>query len=128
MWDTIILYLKFKLFNEKTAFVPRDNVIFYGISLKFMISQCSVRYYNIPDSSTVPCYILVRENMPVRGLDIPRQIHREILSHAWRVHHALLNNMAFASCWVCNFVFSYRRFDLKGYGNIFFYYFIWKNF
>jgi hypothetical protein len=23
-------------------------VIFYGISLKFMISQCSVWYYNIP--------------------------------------------------------------------------------
>jgi hypothetical protein len=44
----IILYLKFKLSNEKTAFVPRDNVIFYGISLKFMISQCSVIYYNIP--------------------------------------------------------------------------------
>jgi hypothetical protein len=43
-----ILYLKFNLSNEKTAFVPRDNVIFYGISLKFMISQCSVRYYNIP--------------------------------------------------------------------------------
>jgi hypothetical protein len=45
---TIILYLKFKLSNKRTAFVPRDNVIFYGISLKFMISQCSVRYYNIP--------------------------------------------------------------------------------
>ena len=44
----VILYLKFKLSNEKTAFVPCDNVIFYGISLKFMISQCSVRYYNIP--------------------------------------------------------------------------------
>jgi hypothetical protein len=42
-----ILYLKFKLSNEKTAFVPRD-VIFYGISLKFMISQSSVGYYNIP--------------------------------------------------------------------------------
>ena len=43
-----ILYLKFKLSNEKTAFVPRDSVIFYGISLKFMISQSSVGYYNIP--------------------------------------------------------------------------------
>jgi hypothetical protein len=30
-------YLKFKLSNNETAFVPRDNVIFYGISLKFMI-------------------------------------------------------------------------------------------
>jgi hypothetical protein len=45
-----ILYLKFKLSNEKTSFVPRDNVIFYGISLKLMISRCSVRYYNIPRS------------------------------------------------------------------------------
>jgi hypothetical protein len=45
MW---ILYLKFKLSNEKTAFVPRDSVIFYGISLKFIISQSSVGYYNIP--------------------------------------------------------------------------------
>ena len=27
----LILYLKFKLSNEKTAFVPRDNVIFYNI-------------------------------------------------------------------------------------------------
>ena len=44
----LIFYLKFKLSNEKTSFVPRDNVNFYGISLKFMISQCSVRYYNIP--------------------------------------------------------------------------------
>jgi hypothetical protein len=43
-----ILYLKFKLFNEKTASVPRDSVIFYSISLKFMISQSSVGYYNIP--------------------------------------------------------------------------------
>jgi hypothetical protein len=42
-----ILYLKFKSSNEKTAFVQRDNVIFYGISLKFMISQSSVGYYNI---------------------------------------------------------------------------------
>jgi hypothetical protein len=32
----------------KTAFVPRESVIFYGISLKFMISQSSVGYYNIP--------------------------------------------------------------------------------
>jgi hypothetical protein len=46
--DNRILYLKFKLSNQKTTFVPRGNVIFYGISLKFMISQCSVRYYNIP--------------------------------------------------------------------------------
>jgi hypothetical protein len=45
---TKILYLKFILSNEKTAFVPRDNVIFHGISLKFMISQSSVGYYNIP--------------------------------------------------------------------------------
>ena len=37
-----MLYLKFKLSNEKTAFVPRDSVIFYGISLKFKISQSSV--------------------------------------------------------------------------------------
>jgi hypothetical protein len=44
----LILYLKLKLSNDKTAFVPRDSVIFYGISLKFMISQSSVGYYNIP--------------------------------------------------------------------------------
>ena len=48
MYYILILYLKFKLSNEKTSFVPRDNVIFYGISLKFMISQSSVRDYNIP--------------------------------------------------------------------------------
>ena len=47
---SIILYLKFKLSNEKTAFVPRDSVIFYGISLKFAISQSSVGYYSIPRS------------------------------------------------------------------------------
>jgi hypothetical protein len=45
--NDIILYLKFKLSNEKTSFVPRDNVIFYYISFKFMILQYSVRYYNI---------------------------------------------------------------------------------
>ena len=44
--NIVILYLKFQLSNQKTTFVPRDNVIFYGISLKFVISQCSVRYYN----------------------------------------------------------------------------------
>jgi hypothetical protein len=44
----VILYLKFKFSNEKTAFVPRDSVIFYGISLKFMISKSSVGHYNIP--------------------------------------------------------------------------------
>ena len=60
-----ILYLKFKLSNEKTAFVPRDNVIFYSISLKFMISQCSVRYYNIPShgSSTVGYYSIPRSRV-----------------------------------------------------------------
>jgi hypothetical protein len=47
LYYIITLYLKFKLSNEKTSFVPRDNVIFYGISLKLMILQCSVRYYNI---------------------------------------------------------------------------------
>jgi hypothetical protein len=58
---------------KKTSFLPRDNVIFYGISLKFMISQSSVRYYNIP-----------------------RQIHRGIMgyystprSRVTRGHHAL---------------------------------------
>jgi hypothetical protein len=46
----LIVFVKmdYILSNEKTSFVPRDNVILYGISLKFMISQCSVRYYNIP--------------------------------------------------------------------------------
>ena len=29
----VILYLKFKLSNQKTLFVPRDNVIFHCISL-----------------------------------------------------------------------------------------------
>jgi hypothetical protein len=74
----IILYLKFKLSNQKTIFVPRDSVIFYGISLKFMISQCSVRYYNVP-----------------RPVDPPWDI---IVSHAWRVDTTVWNNLAFASC------------------------------
>ena len=39
-----ILYLKYKLSNQETAFVPRDNVIFTVFHLKFMISQCSARY------------------------------------------------------------------------------------
>ena len=50
-WEyVLILYIKFKLSKEKTAFVPRDSVIFYGISLKFMISQSTVGYYSIPRS------------------------------------------------------------------------------
>jgi hypothetical protein len=56
----LILYLKFKLSDEKTAFVPRDNVIFYGISLKFMISQSSVGYYNIPRQTAVGYYSIPR--------------------------------------------------------------------
>ena len=30
--DMKILYLKFKLSNQKTLFVPRDNVIFRGVA------------------------------------------------------------------------------------------------
>jgi hypothetical protein len=44
----VFVEMDYILSNEKTSFVPRDNVILYGISLKVMISQCSVRYYNIP--------------------------------------------------------------------------------
>jgi hypothetical protein len=93
---TEILYLKFKLSNEKTAFVPRDNVIFYGISLKFMISQCSVRYYNIPRNPTAdpPWDIIVSH------------------AHAWRVDTTLWNNMAAVRELLYLFVISYRRFDL----------------
>ena len=91
MYYILILYLKFKLSNEKTSFVPRDNVIFYGISLKFMISQSSVRDYNIP-----------------------RQIHRGI---NWDiiVYHAHAWTPRSETIWrsravVCNFVQNYRRF------------------
>ena len=80
----VILYLKFKLSNEKTAFVPRD---FYGISLKFMISQCSVRYYNIPRQ---------------RYYSIP-------LSRVTRGHHALKQYGVRELLFV---LVSYRRFDL----------------
>jgi hypothetical protein len=58
------------LSNEKTAFVPRDSVIFYGISLKFMISQSSVGTIISHGRSTVGYY------------SIPR-------SRATREHHAL---------------------------------------
>ena len=35
-----------QIVQSKNNTVPQDNVIFYGISLKSMISQYSVRYYN----------------------------------------------------------------------------------
>jgi hypothetical protein len=47
------------LSNQKTAFAPRDNVIFNDISLKFMISQCSARYYNPTRAVDLPWDIIV---------------------------------------------------------------------
>jgi hypothetical protein len=75
-----------KLSNEITAFVPRDNVIFYGISLKFMISQCSVRF-------------------PVGYYSIPR-------SRVTRGHHALKQYGVRELLFVIS-LFSNRRFDLN---------------
>ena len=39
-----ILYLKFKLSNQKTLFVPRDNVIFHCISLNPTRTACAMEY------------------------------------------------------------------------------------
>jgi hypothetical protein len=57
----LILYLKFKLSNEKTSFVPRDNVIFTAFhsnswfrnpALDTIIShgRSTMGYYSIPRS------------------------------------------------------------------------------
>ena len=42
--NDIILYLKFKLSNQKTLFVPRDNVIFHCISLNPTRTACAMEY------------------------------------------------------------------------------------
>ena len=39
-----MLYLKFKLSNQKTLFVPRDNVIFHCISLDRTRTACAMEY------------------------------------------------------------------------------------
>ena len=39
-----ILYLKFKLSNQKTLFVPRDNIIFHCISLIPTRTVCAMEY------------------------------------------------------------------------------------
>ena len=39
-----MLYLKFKLSNQKTLFVPRDNVIFHCISLNPTRTACAMEY------------------------------------------------------------------------------------
>ena len=40
----IYIYFKFKLSNQKTLFVPRDNVIFHCISLNPTRTACAIEY------------------------------------------------------------------------------------
>ena len=40
----LILYLKFKLSNQKTQFTPRERVIFHCISLNPTRTACAMRY------------------------------------------------------------------------------------